>query len=88
MFKRVAFLLCSGSLCLALSTAAFAEDAKAMVQRVVNSERTANQNDHSNWVYLEDLHKPKEHTLQWVAATQHGEVRRAEAPALAPDFTV
>ena len=76
MFKQTAFLLCSGSLCLALSTAAFAEDAKAMVQRVVDSERAANQADHSNWMYFEEIHKPKEHTVQWVAATQHGEVRR------------
>ena len=35
-----------------------------------------NQNDHSNWIYLEDIHKPKEHTLQWVAATQQGSVQR------------
>jgi hypothetical protein len=53
-----------------------AQSAQQIIQQVVDSERTANQNDHSNWIYLEEIHKPKEHTLQWVAATQQGNVPR------------
>lgn len=53
-----------------------AQNAQRLIQRVVTSERAANQSDHSNWIYLEDLRKPKEHTLQLVAETQQGEVRR------------
>jgi len=53
-----------------------AHDTDSFIRRVVDSERAANQNDHSNWMYHEEVKKPKEDIVQWVAATQHGDVRR------------
>jgi hypothetical protein len=47
-----------------------------IIQQAVDSERAADQNDHSNWVYLEENDKPKQHIVQWVAATQRGNVER------------
>jgi hypothetical protein len=57
-------------------SAIYAQNPQQLIQKVVDSERTADQNDHSNWTYLEESDKPKEHVLQWVAATQHGNVER------------
>jgi len=59
------------SLCSAL-----AQSPQEIIQQAVNHERTADQNDDSNWIYLEESDKPKEHVLQWVAGTQHGNVER------------
>jgi hypothetical protein len=56
--------------------AASAQSPQQIIQRAVDNERTADQNDHSNWIYLEESDKPKEHILQWVAGTQHGNVER------------
>ena len=56
--------------------AAGAETPQSLIQRAVNSERAANQNDHSNWLYHEVVKKPKDGVVQWVAATQHGDVHR------------
>jgi hypothetical protein len=53
-----------------------AQSAQEIIQKAVDNERTADQNDHSNWIYLEESDKPKEHVLQWVAGTQHGNVER------------
>ena len=53
-----------------------AQTPQQIIQQAVNAERTADQNDHSNWIYLEESDKPKEHVLQWVAATQQGNVER------------
>jgi hypothetical protein len=53
-----------------------AENPQQIIQRAVNTELAADQNDHSNWIYLEESDKPKEHVLQWVAATQQGNVER------------
>jgi hypothetical protein len=53
-----------------------AQSPQQIIQRAVDNERTADQNDHSNWIYLEESDKPKEHILQWVAGTQHGNVER------------
>jgi hypothetical protein len=62
---------------LALSCcAAGAQSAQQIIQKAVDTERAADQNDHSNWIYLEESDKPKEHLLQWVAGTQHGNVER------------
>ena len=58
------------------SLVAHAQTPQQIIQQVVNTERAANQNDHSLWIYLEETHKPKEHILQWVAGTQQGDVRR------------
>jgi len=62
-------------LAVAFSTV-YAQNPQQLIQKVVNSEREADQNDHSNWTYLEESDKPKEHVLQWVAGTQHGNVER------------
>ncbi len=64
-----------GLLALSFSTV-HAQSPQEIIQQAVNSERTADQNDHSNWIYLEEDDKPKEHILQWVASTQHGNVER------------
>src|SRR6201996_4634656 len=53
-----------------------AQSAQQIIQKAVDNERAADQNDHSNWIYLEESDKPKEHILQWVAGTQHGNVER------------
>ncbi len=55
---------------------ASAQSAQQIIQKAVDNERAADQNDHSNWIYLEESDKPKEHVLQWVAGTQHGNVER------------
>lgn len=76
-FKRMVCGALAGILSFWLAWAgAQAQGADGLIRRVVESERSANQNDHSNWLYLEEIRKPNEDTLQWVAATQHGEVRR------------
>jgi hypothetical protein len=60
---------------LSFSTAS-AQNAQQIIQKAVDNERTADQNDHSNWIYLEESDQPKEHVLQWVASTQRGNVER------------
>jgi hypothetical protein len=75
MLKGKAHFFWAGVLALPFSTV-HAQSPQQIIQQVVDSERTANQNDHSNWIYLEEIHKPKEHTLQWVGATQQGNVPR------------
>jgi hypothetical protein len=56
-----------------------AQSPEGLIQLVVNTERSANQKDHSKWTYLEELRKPKEHVVQWVATTQQGDVQRVLA---------
>jgi hypothetical protein len=75
MTKEKARLFWLGLLALSFSTV-YAQSPQQIIQQAVISERTADQNDHSNWIYLEESDKPKEHLLQWVAATQHGNVER------------
>lgn len=53
-----------------------AQTPQQMIQLIVDTERTANKNDHSQWVYLDHADKPKEKLLQWVATTPHGNVDR------------
>ena len=64
-----------GILTLSLSVA-HAQTPQQLIQQVVDIERTANRNDHSHWIYLQEMRKPKEHILQWVAGTPQGDVRR------------
>ena len=59
-----------------LFSVAHAQTPQQIVQQVVNTEHAADENDHSRWVYVEEINKPKEHLLQWVAGTQQGDVRR------------
>ncbi|MGC2163270.1 MAG: hypothetical protein WA634_15285 [Silvibacterium sp.] len=55
---------------------AYAQSPQQIIQQVVNAEHAADENDHSQWVYLEEIRKPKEEVLQWVAGTQQGDVQR------------
>ncbi|WP_254064392.1 hypothetical protein [Granulicella sp. S156] len=62
---------------LALSfTVAHAQSPQQIIQQVVNAEHQADLNDHSKWIYLEEIHKPKEHVLQWVANSPQGDAQR------------
>lgn len=75
MAKEKACLLWVAALSFAIS-AAYALSPQELIQQVVNVEYTADQNDHSQWIYLEDIRKPKEQVLQWVASTPQGDVCR------------
>jgi hypothetical protein len=75
MVKPTTALLCC-ALFATPSLRVFAQTPQQIIQQAVDSERSADQNDHSNWIYLEEDDKPKEHVLQWVAGTQHGNVER------------
>ena len=57
-------------------SALYGQSPQQIIQQTVDSERAADQSDHSNWIYLEESDKPKEHIVQWVAATQRGNVER------------
>jgi hypothetical protein len=61
---------------LALSSALHAQTPQQIIQQVAEVERNADRNDHSNWIYLEESDKPKEHVVQWVGGTQRGSVDR------------
>jgi hypothetical protein len=75
MAKGRARLVAVGLFALSFSTLR-AQSPQQIIQQVVDVERKADQNDHSNWIYLEESDKPKEHVVQWVAATQRGDVER------------
>ena len=75
MAKQRAGFLWTGTMVLALCVA-HAQTPQQIIQQVVDAEHAADENDHSQWVYLEEIHKPKEQVLQWVAATPQGEVQR------------
>ena len=53
-----------------------AQSPQQFIQQIVDTERTANQNDHSQWIYLDHSVKPKEQVLSWVGTTPHGNVDR------------
>jgi hypothetical protein len=53
-----------------------AQTPQQIIQQAAEIERKADQIDHSNWIFLEESDKPKEHVLQWVAATRTGSVER------------
>src|SRR3984957_15519627 len=75
MGKEKARFFWAGILALSFSTV-HAQTPQQIIQQAVDAERAADQNDHSNWLFLEESDKPKEHVLQWVAATQKGSVER------------
>jgi len=75
MAKEKRCLLWTGILVLG-SSVAHAQSPQQIIQQVVNAEHAADANDHSQWVCLEEIHKPKEQVLQWVAGTQQGDVQR------------
>jgi len=49
---------------------------QVLIQQVVDTERAANQSDHTNWVYLHESREPKTHVVEWVASTQQGDLKR------------
>jgi hypothetical protein len=53
-----------------------AQTPQQIIQQVVDTERTENRNDHSQWIYLDHSVKPKEQLLRWVATTPHADVDR------------
>jgi hypothetical protein len=75
MTKEKARLFWLGLFALSCSVA-HAQTPQQVVQQVVDTERAANKNDHSQWIYLDETRKPKETILQWVASTQGADVRR------------
>jgi hypothetical protein len=75
MAIRTAHVVAVGLLALTFPSL-HAQTPQQIIQQVVDVERKADQNDHSNWIYLEESDKPKEHLVQWVAATQRGNVER------------
>jgi hypothetical protein len=87
MFRKKTHLLWLCMFALAVP-AVHAQSPQQIIQQVVDSERAADRSDHSNWIYLEESDQPKEHVLQWVAATQHGNVARVlekDDQKLSPD---
>jgi hypothetical protein len=75
MAKEKACFFWMGMLALSFSLA-HAQSPQRMIQKIVNTEHAANENDYSHWIYLEEIRKPKEHILQWVAGTPQGDVAR------------
>jgi hypothetical protein len=75
MVKERALFFCAIMLVSAFGKA-HAQNPQDLIQQVVNSERTADRNDKTDWIYLEESDKPKEHVLQWVVSTQRGNVER------------
>jgi len=75
MGKGKSLLLWAGMVALSFSSL-YAQSPQQLIQQVAEVERNADRNDHSNWIYLEESNKPKEHVLQWVAGTQRGSVDR------------
>ena len=74
MIQQKACLLWLGIL--AMSFVARAQTPQQIIQQVIDTERNANRNDHSQWVYLDHSSKPKEQILQWVATSPQGNVDR------------
>lgn len=58
---------------------AYAQTPQQIIQQVVDTERTENKNDHSQWIYLDHSVKPKEQLLRWVATTSNADVDRVLA---------
>jgi hypothetical protein len=70
-----------GTILLALpGTLAFAQtpgqDARAFVQKAVQTEMAKDMADHSHWLYLEVDQKPEHPVRQWVADTANGSLKR------------
>jgi hypothetical protein len=59
-----------------LVPASYAEDAKQFVQRAVQTELTADQNDHTRWMYFEIDRTSAHNVEQWVAQTREGALVR------------
>lgn len=56
--------------------ASYGEDAKQFVQRAVQSELHADDNDHTRWMFFETDRTPARNVEQWVAQTREGALVR------------
>jgi hypothetical protein len=65
-----------GAFALCASLRLQAQDPQQVVRQAVQTELTADQNDHSRWLYYEDDRKPGRSVDQWVAETREGNLRR------------
>jgi hypothetical protein len=74
VFRRGKFVALA-ALALPLATAS-AQTPQQLIQQIIDTERTENKNDHSQWIYLDHSVKPKEQLLRWVATTPQGDVDR------------
>lgn len=52
------------------------QDARAFVQKAVQTEIAKDLADHSHWLYLEVDQKPEQPVRQWVAETSNGSLKR------------
>jgi hypothetical protein len=73
------FLILGAALILGQSLPASAQDAKQLVRDAIETEITANRNDHSRWLYYDVDRKPSDTIRQWVAQTGSGDLRRVLA---------
>lgn len=73
--SKMRTVLTASLLCL-FGSALYAQDARQMVQRAVNSELAADNADHSLWTYHEVDSKPGNSVTQWVAQTTQGSLKR------------
>lgn len=55
---------------------AHGQSPQSIIRQAVDTERACNRSDHTNWIYLEQIAKPKDSIRQWVATTQQGSVDR------------
>jgi len=72
MARHTACLLWIGICAL---SAARAQTPQQIIQQVVDTQHESDEQDHSQWLYLEKICKPKEQILQTVASTPQGEVQ-------------
>jgi hypothetical protein len=56
-------------------SAAHAQTPQQIIQQVVETQHDSDEQDHSQWLYLEKICKPKEQVVQRVASTPQGEVQ-------------
>ncbi len=82
--QRASGLVCAAALlCLSVGSSAAIEkpsaapeDAKQIVQQVVNNEIAADKADHSRWMYRDAKKTPEKSTLKLVVQTGHGDISK------------
>ena len=65
-----------GIFALLLRSEVMAEDPRQLVRVAVQTELTADANDHTRWIYFETDRKPDRTVKQWVAETREGNLHR------------
>ncbi len=88
MAKEKARFFWIGMLAVAFSVAHAQSPQQIEIQQAVDAEHAADENDHSQWVYLEEIRKPKEQVLQWASNRTTGgrpaRPRRRQTKRLSP----